>query len=246
MTPPLVLLHAFPLDSRMFDPIRAGVAEHADLLTPDLRGFGSGPALGDPPPDPDLALLAEDVVAALDDQGIERAIVGGVSMGGYVALAMLRAHPDRVAGLVLVDTRSGADDGAALERRRAAAERADEGEISSGLDAVGPLIAKGAAAPVRETLASIAAGVPAPTVGWAQRAMAARPDSTDVLAAADVPVLVVVGEHDTVTPPDEARAMAAAVPGAELVQLPDAGHLSPAEDPDGFTLALTGWLGRQF
>ena len=76
--------------------------------------------------------------------------------------------------------------------------------------------------------------------------MAARPDSTAVLAAADVPVLVVVGEHDTVTPPDEARAMAAAVPGAELVQLPEAGHLSPAEDPDGFTLALTGWLGRQF
>lgn len=230
----------------MFDPIRAGVAAHADLLTPDLRGFGSGPALGDPSPDPDLALLADDVVSALDDQGIERAIVGGVSMGGYVALAVLRAYPDRVAGLVLVDTRSGADDSAALERRRAVAERADEGEISTGLDAVGPLIGKAAPEPVRDMLASIAADVPAPTVGWAQRAMAARPDSTGELMAAGVPVLVVVGEHDAVTPPDEARVMAATVPGAEFVQLPDAGHLSPAEDPEGFSTALIGWLGRQF
>ncbi|HEY4991914.1 MAG TPA: alpha/beta fold hydrolase, partial [Nakamurella sp.] len=103
MTPPLVLLHAFPLDSRMFDRIRPAVAARVRLLTPDLRGFGSGPALGDPPPPPDLALLAADVLAELDAAGIDRAIVGGVSMGGYIALAMLRSHPDRIAGLVLAD-----------------------------------------------------------------------------------------------------------------------------------------------
>ncbi len=240
------MLHAFPLDARMFDPIRPLVAEQVDLLTPDFRGFGSGPALGDPPPEPDLELLARDVLADLDDQGIDRAIVGGVSMGGYVALALLRVAPQRVAGLVLADTRSGADDPEALDRRRVTAERADRGEIASGLDAVGPLIGKGAAEPVRTSLAAMADGVPADTVGWAQRAMAARPDSTPELAGAGLPVLVVVGETDGVTPPDVARDMAAAVSGAELVQLPEVGHLSPAEDPDGFATALLGWLGRHF
>ncbi len=230
----------------MFDPIRPSIAEHVDLLTPDLRGFGTGPALGEPPPDPDLDLLARDVLSALDDQGIDRAIIGGVSMGGYVALALQRHAPDRVAGLVLVDTRSGADDQAAMERRRFAAARADRGEIASGLDAVGPLIGKGAAQPVRALLAAMADGVPAGTVAWAQRAMAARPDSTPNLAGSKLPVLVVVGETDSVTPPDVAREMAAAAPDAEFVQLPEVGHLSPAEDPQGFATALIGWLGRHF
>ena len=186
------------------------------------------------------------MLAALDDQGIDRAILGGVSMGGYVALAVLRRAPQRVAGLVLADTRSGADDQGALDRRRITAERADRGEIASGLDAVGPLIGKGAAEPVRNSLAEMADAVPAETVAWAQRAMAARPDSTAELAGAGLPVLVVVGETDSVTPPEVAREMATAVNGAELVQLPEVGHLSPAEDPQGFATALTGWLGRHF
>ncbi len=241
-----MLLHAFPLDSRMFDPVRPLVAEQVDLLTPDLRGFGGGPALSDPPPEPDLAVLARDVLGQLDDRGIDRAIVGGVSMGGYVALAVLRLAPQRVAGLVLADTRSGADDQSAVDRRGITAERADRGEIASGFDAVGPLIGTGAADTVRSALAEMADGVPAPTVAWAQRAMAARPDSTEVLAQAGLPVLVVVGENDAVTPPDVAREMATAVTGAELVQLPEVGHLSPTEDPDGFATALIGWLGRHF
>jgi pimeloyl-ACP methyl ester carboxylesterase len=230
----------------MFEWIRPAVAARVRLLTPDLRGFGSGPALGDPPPRPDLDLLAADVLAELDVAGIDRAIIGGVSMGGYIALAMLRSHPDRIAGLVLADTRSGADDAAALDRRRAAAERADNGDIASGPDAVAPLLAAGTAATIRDELAAVAGAVPAATVGWAQRAMAARPDSTDVLAAARVPVLIVVGEQDAITPPAAARAMAAVAVQAELVELPGAGHLSPAEDAGGFADALVGWLGRHF
>ena len=88
--------------------------------------------------------------------------------------------------------------------------------------------------------------MPAATIGWAQRAMAARPDSTEVLARHSVPVLVVVGEHDAITPPAAARQMAAAAPEAELVELPGVGHLSPAEDPVGFADAVIGWLARRF
>lgn len=244
VTPPLVLLHAFPLDSRMFDGIRAAVAGRTRLLTPDLRGFGAGGPLGDRAPD--LTVFADDVVADLDAAGIERAVVGGVSMGGYVALNLLRRHPDRVAGLVLADTRSGADDAAALERRRGAADRADRGEIAAGGDAIAPLVADTASDLVRADLAVLAGGVPAGTVAWAQRAMAARPDSTATLAATGVPVLVVVGEKDAITPPAVAREMAAIAPEAELVELPGVGHLSPAEDPDGFADALIGWLSRRF
>ena len=246
MTPPLVLLHAFPMDSRMFDAVRPAITAQTRLLTPDLRGFGAGPALGDPPPPPDLALLAADVIDEMDAAGIDRAVIGGVSMGGYIALALLRAHPDRVAGLVLVDTRSGADDDAALERRRVAADKADRGEIAAGPDAIAPLIADDAADDTRSTLAGIAGAVPAASIAWGQRAMAGRPDSTELLAAARVPVLVVVGEKDGVTPPTVARQMAAAASEAELVELPGVGHLSPAEDPDGFSAALLGWLARRF
>ena len=195
---------------------------------------------------PDLGLLADDVVAGLDEAGIDRAIVGGVSMGGYVAMAILRRHPQRVAGLVLVDTRSGPDDAAALERRRLAAERSDTGDIASGVAAVTPLVAPGTAAAVIAELAAIAGAVPARTIGWAQRAMAARPDSTAALTGCPAPVLVVVGELDTVTPPAAARQIAAAAAEAELVELPRVGHLAPAEDPAAFVDVLAGWLDRRF
>ena len=127
VTPPLVLLHAFPLDSRMFDPVRPALAAQIRLLTPDLRGFGAGPALGDPPPDPISRCWPTTCIAELDAAGHRpgdrrRGVHGRLRRAG-----LLRRHPDRVAGLVLVDTRSGADDAAALERRRAAAERADDG-----------------------------------------------------------------------------------------------------------------------
>ena len=240
----LVLLHAFPLDSRMFDSVRTELSATATLLTPDLRGFGSGPRLDDAAPD--LGVLADDVVTAMDAAGIGRAIVGGVSMGGYVSMALLRRHPDRVAGLLLVDTRSGPDDAAAVDRRQGVAARADRGDIASGPDAIAPLVAEGTSDDVRAALAAIAGDVPAATVAWAQRAMAARPDSTAVLAAAGVPVLIVVGERDAVTPPAAAREMAAAATDAELVVLPGVGHLTPAEAPAGFAGAVVGWLSRRF
>lgn len=230
----------------MFDPLRPALADQVRLLTPDLRGFGTGPGLADPPPVPDLRLLAADVIGELDAAGIDQAIIGGVSMGGYVCFAVLRAYPERVAGLVLADTRSGADDAAALERRRTAADRADRGEIPGGLDAIAPLIAGGTVEATRAALADIAGGVPAATIAWGQRAMAARADSTEVLAGAQVPVLVVVGEKDGITPPPVARQLADTAQQAELVQLPGVCHLSPAEDPAGFAAALLSWLSRHF
>lgn len=244
MTPPLVLVHAFPLDSRMFDPVRSELAAVTTLITPDLPGFGTGPALPDSGPSLDAAV--DTVIAALDAQGVDRAIVGGVSLGGYVSLALLRRFPERVAGLLLVDTRAGADDDTARHRRLDIADRADRGEITGGADAVTPLVAPGTSPEVVDRLAAIAGEVPAATIAWTQRAMAARADSSLLLGHADVPVLVVVGEQDTVTPPAVARHMADVAPRGELNEIPGVGHLPPAEDPAEFASLVRRWLHEVF
>lgn len=244
MTATLVLVHAFPLDSRMFDPVRDELAGVATLLMPDLPGFGTGPALPDAEPSLDPAV--DTVIAALDARGVDRAIIGGVSLGGYVSLAVLRRHPERVAGLLLVDTRAGADDDAARRRRLDVAARADRGDIAGGAEAVAPLLADDTSPQVRDRLAAIAGEVPAATIAWTQRAMAARPDSTLLLAHTDVPVLVVVGERDTVTPPAVARQMADAAPRGELNEIPGVGHLPPAENPAEFSSLVRRWLNEVF
>src|SRR3954447_11279937 len=113
-SPVLVLLHAFPVDARMFDPVREGLGGATRLLTPDLAGFGGSPLPAEPP---SIDALADEIARALDGAGITSAVIGGVSMGGYVALAFARRHPSRLRGLVLASTRAGADAPAARERR---------------------------------------------------------------------------------------------------------------------------------
>jgi pimeloyl-ACP methyl ester carboxylesterase len=237
---PLVLLHAFPLDHRMWDGVRAGIAEHIELITPDQRGFG-GTTLGDD--EPDLAAVAADVIGLLDGR---RVVLGGCSMGGYVAMAVLRAAPELVAGLVLVSTRASADAGPGLATRHAMAARIEE---------EGPGFVPGTVLPTLlgtetherrpevvgavRTLVSEQDGA---AIAWAQRAMAARPDSAGVLASTDVPTLIVRGEQDTLIPADEADALAALMPKAEVVVLAGAGHLPPLEVPEEFTGAVARWL----
>lgn len=242
---PVVLLHAFPLDSRMWDGVRSAFGDR--LVTPDLPGFGGAP----PVDSPDLDLAAAEVVAALDRLGIERAIVGGCSMGGYVAMALLRRAPSRVSGLVLVNTKASADTDAARANRLAMAARAEQVE-SGGIGwlademlttLLGPTTLERRPAAEARLRALIADQSPA-AVAWAQRAMAARPASIDVLRAADVPALVVRAEEDALIPGEEAAAMVDALPQAKFVELLAAGHLAPLEVPDEFAAVLGGWLAR--
>jgi len=244
--PCLVLLHAFPVWSAMYDDVRAPIAAVADLVTPDFRGFGAA-ALGEAAPS--LNVLADDVAALLDARGVDRAVVGGTSMGGYVAMAFCRRHPDRLAGLVLADTKAGADtEAAAANRERIAATVLAEAGPRVLLDDVYPGLLGTTTHTTRPELADrvrrwVQQAAPG-AVAWAQRAMAARPDSTETLRATEVPALVLVGDEDGLTPPEQADAISAALPRATSMRIPAAGHLSAVEAPDAFAAAVVGYLTR--
>ncbi|WP_442973577.1 alpha/beta fold hydrolase [Saccharothrix sp. NRRL B-16314] len=229
---PLVLLHAFPFDSRMWD----GVRDLLKPVTPDQRGGDRSP---------DLMVVADDVLRLLDERGIERVVLGGCSMGGYVAMAVLRRDPSRVAGLVLADTRASADADEARANRLAMAARVEAEGVGWVPDAAtGGLLGPAADAAVVGRVRELILRQDPAEVVWAQRAMAARPDSTEVLASVDVPALVLVGEHDALTPPASARELAAVLRQAEYVELPGAGHLTPVEAPDAFASAVLDWRHR--
>jgi 3-oxoadipate enol-lactonase len=243
---PLLLLHAFPLDGRMWD----GQADHLPgrCLIPDLSGFGASNAAPDSNLTTRMSDFAQDAAALLDHLGIERTVLLGLSMGGYAALAFAEAFPGRLRGLILADTRAGADAPEARERRLAVAR--DVLEKGSGFlpDALVPkLLGAGTQASepgLVEQVRRWAAEAPPAGVAAAQRGMAERPDRSGVLPRIAVPTLVIVGEEDELTPPAESRSLAAAIPKADLAVLPGAGHLSNLEQPEAFNRAVSGFLAR--
>jgi pimeloyl-ACP methyl ester carboxylesterase len=243
---PVVLLHAFPLDSGMWAAQVDGLAEHCRVIAPDLRGFGRS-ALGSDPPSVDAA--ADDVAALLDRLGVAGVVLGGLSMGGYVAMAFLRRHGDRVTGLLLADTRAGTDaEPARANRERIAAAVQADPASTVLVDEVLPGLLGDSTLADRPLVHDLVRGwvrtAPAPAVAWAQRAMAARPDSLPILRGVTVPAVVVVGEEDALTPPAQALTMAEAIGDATVVRIPAAGHLSAVEQPEAFNEAVLRLLGR--
>jgi pimeloyl-ACP methyl ester carboxylesterase len=232
--PPLVLLHAFPFDRRMWQDTGAALAGRRTVIAPDLRGFGES-ALAPF----SIADLADDVAALLDALGHPRATVAGLSMGGYVALAFAQRHPARLAGLVLADTKAGPDTPEARQARGEAIALVRREGVAAYLEKQLPrLLAPGAAESVRARLRAIG-GTQAPEAVIAGlEALRDRPDRRSELGAITVPTLIVVGAEDGLTPPTEARSMAAAISGARLVEVPGAGHISNVEAPDAFGSAL--------
>ncbi|QXV62014.1 alpha/beta fold hydrolase [Amycolatopsis sp. TNS106] len=238
---PLVLLHAFPVDARMWDAVRAPLSERLRLITPDQRGLGRSP-LPETDREPDLDDAARDVVALLDRLGLDKVVLGGCSMGGYLTMAVLRLAPERVGGLVFIDTKATADTPEAAQARHEVAARVEAEGTAWMPEAVTPgLLAEKARPEVAERLRELITTQPPSGVAWAARAMAARPDSLETLRSADVPALVVVGEEDGLTPLAEANTLVETLPDATLVVLPEAGHLTPLEDPAGVVEAILGW-----
>lgn len=244
--PPVVLLHAFPLDASMWDHQVAALAGRWRCLRPDAPGCG-----GSPPPAPGQSLdgVAAAVLEALGDLGVERFCAVGLSMGGYTAMAMLRVAPERIGALVLADTRATADPPAARAERLAMAARVRAEGVEPIVEpSVARLLAPASQVefhisdPVRGRIRRC---TPEGVAGC-QEAMAARPDSTAVLGGLRIPVLCICGELDTVTTPAEMGGMAAAIPGAELAIVEGAGHLSNLERRERFDELLGGFLERSW
>jgi pimeloyl-ACP methyl ester carboxylesterase len=242
---PLVLLHAFPLSAAMWLEQRNGLSDLARVVTPDLRGFGGSPLAHDETPS--LDAMADDVVGLIDKLGLDQVVLGGLSMGGYVAMALLRRAPERVSALVLADTKATADPEAARDNReRIAATVLEEQSPRVLLEDVLPSLVGDTTMRERPLVhgrvRALVESAPPAAVAWAQRAMAARPDSLETLRSAALPALVVVGEEDALAPPADAQAMVDALPSGRLVRIPRSGHLTAVETPDEFTVAVRDFL----
>lgn len=241
MTDAVVFIHAFPVDAAMWERQVADLVGEARTLAPHLPGFGGE----DPPEGPlTVGVMADAVAAAMDRSGLDRAVIAGCSMGGYAAFEMWRRHRDRVAGLLLVDTRAEPDDEEGRQRRRDLAEKVREQGSGVVVESPPPLLSEGASDERWELVKGWIARQPGDSIARASLGMAERPDSRPDLPGIEVPTTVVVGSEDTLTPPAMSEAMVEAIPGAELVVLEGAGHLSNLEDPEGFLEALRALLRR--
>ncbi len=242
--PPLVLLHAFPLDRAMWRAQLADLPDVARVIAPDLPGFGESAAVGAFT----VESAADAVAAFVTALGLPKVALGGLSMGGYVALAFARKYPEKLSALILADTRAGIDDSTTRAGREKAIELVKaEGTaalfagmlprvLSEHTHATDPALA--------ERLKAVAARQKPESVAAALAALRDRPDANPGLKAIGVPTLVLVGEHDAVTPPLSAANLAAQIRGSELIHIPRAGHLANVENPGAFGAAVRTFLAR--
>jgi len=237
---PILFIHAFPLHSALWERQITAFSPHHRVIAPDLRGLGasargSGAA--------SLDQHADDMAALLGHLGIEKATVVGLSMGGYICFALWRRHRERIAALILADTRAGADSEEGKQGREKNAQLAEAHGPGAIADQMLPkLLSPNAPAALRDEVRGIIESNDRAGIAAALRAMAARPDSTALLATIDVPTLVLVGAEDALTPPSEGEAMFNAIPGCRIAELPGAGHLSNMEAPAAFNAQLTEFL----
>lgn len=242
---PVVLLHAFPLHAGMWEHQAEALAGSRRVIAPDYPGFGR--AAGEPVPAlPQMDYYAEALRELLDRLGVERAVLCGISMGGYVAFAALRSFPERVSALVLADTNPDPDTEEAKKGRNETAARVAEG----GVEALPDLL-------LERLLSDRTLGESPQTVERVRRmmlesspdgvvaalgALRERPDSTPLLSEIRVPTLVIGGEDDALSGPQTMADMAEKIPDSRHVSLSEAGHLSNLESPEKFSAALSGFL----
>lgn len=238
----LLLLHGFPFTHEGFAPQLASPPIGVRMIAPDHRGFGQS-ELGDEDRATTMEDMADDALALMDALGLTNAFVGGVSMGGYVAMALAAKAPGRVRGLLLIDTQAGADDDAGKARRETVATDVLAKGAAVVADAMLPkLFAPSAEQALKDKVYGLMLAQAPAAIAAASRGMGLRPDRMQALAGWQMPTLIVVGEHDAITPVAKARAMQATMPNAQLTVIPDAGHLANLEQPLAFDTAVAAFV----
>jgi 3-oxoadipate enol-lactonase len=239
---PVVLLHAFPVDRRIWRHQLAGLSDVARVVIPDLRGFGQNKTTGAFT----LVDLADDVKSLVDSLGLGKVVLCGLSMGGYVTQALAAKYPTVVRGVILADTKSEADtpDGKAARDKMIALVK-EKGSKAVAEQMLPKMLAPDmikADQPVVAEVRSMMESCPPDTIATASRAMRDRPDRTADMARLKVPALVIVGEHDATISRDVATKLAQTIQNGRLHVVPGAGHLSPIESPDDVTAAIRTFL----
>ena len=239
----LVLIHGFPLSAHMWEP-QFVLSEYGwRLIVPHLRGFDEGP---DGRTAAAMDEFAGDLIDLLDDLHVEQAVFCGLSMGGYITFALLRNAASYFQGLILADTRPQADTPEALQgRRRMQALVREKGPAAVAEDMLPKLLGESTRQDqpgLVETVRNIILSNGAETIAGALTALMTRPDSTPMLPTIKLPTLIIVGEEDTITPPQLSVDMHRAIARSELVTVARAGHLSNLEQPDAFNLAVSQFL----
>ncbi|HEX7506426.1 MAG TPA: alpha/beta fold hydrolase [Polyangia bacterium] len=236
---PLVLIHAFPFDGQMWTATAQALVGRCRLIVPDMRGFGESD-LGSS--DVSIADMADDVAVMLDSLGIKRAAVGGLSMGGYVALAFAARHPARLERLILADTRAAADSDVTRAGRADALALVEQEGVPALVERqLAALLSPAASEALREQVRVLGRQSPQ-GVSAGLRALRDRPDRRAELKAIACPTLVIVGGGDKISPPAEMAGMASAISGARLVEIAGAGHLSNLEKPNDFVAAVANFI----
>ena len=240
---PVVLLHAFPLSADQWLPQLVRPPAGLRLIAPDLRGFrGAGPAFETDLDGISIDDYARDVVELMTHLDLRAATFAGLSMGGYVALALLRLAPATVQGLLLADTRATADTAEGKAGRdRSIALVAREGPSGLARELVPKLLGETTRREqpdLEDAVRHLIETNDAASISAAMAAMRDRPDSSSLLSAITVPVTIVCGEEDVLTPIADSEAMHRAIPGSTLVRVPRTGHLSNLEAPQVFTEIL--------
>jgi len=241
--PAVLFLHAFPLSLDMWDAQEA-LASRYRIVRFDARGFG-----GSEPGDAVLTMarIADDAAVLIERLRLGPVILAGCSMGGYAAFAFAQKHPSLLRGLVLVDTRAGADSHETRKGRGDLAAKVMKEGAKAALDAFLPRVigetTKASRADVVARLKDMILKTSPQGISDALHGVATRPDSTPLLREISVPTLVVCGEEDVITPRAEAEMLQRGIRGAELVMIPKSGHLPSMETPEAFNAALTAFLG---
>ena len=237
----ILLVHAFPVDARMWEPQVERFGAAYTVVAPDLPGFGGSPGAGEVM---SMGAAAERCLGSLEVAGVGVAVVCGLSMGGYVALELWRRVPGRIAGFVLANTTAAADTEERAAGRRALAERLRAEGTGFLVEDPPPLLSQGAPAELRAKVRQMIAEQPAEAIAAAALGMSERPDSTGDLASIDVPTLLVTSSEDTLIPPNVTGSMVELIRDASLEVIEGVGHLSNLEAPDRFGDLLQRFCDR--